>query len=180
MAPVSVSPPRYLPDMDVIDFPTDTRRSLGWSDGRSYGRSDGRSDGGVVTTNDATASDFRPRTSQSCMHERIDVGRLTLDLCPDSGEAVWLDAHEEVDPAEALARLFGNFDLCAALPALRAPGEVVLAYAPDGRRGRAAMRCLPAGRWIEGAPGLWLTHDGARLLMSPADRLLADNLMRDL
>lgn len=153
--------------MDIIDFPLERRRPAGnpLAIGGTTGARPRRDERESVTT---------------CLHERLTVGVYLLDVCPGSGEAAWLDDGDVVDPAEALARLFGNFDLRTAMPGLDAPGDTVLVYSPDGRRGRAAMRSLPACRWIEGAPGLWLTHDGEHLLMSPVDRLLTENLIRDL
>jgi hypothetical protein len=123
-----------------------------------------------------------PRASRSsCLHDSYEVGGLFLDLCPQTGETHWIDDDDdEVDPAVALARLFGSFDLVAALAGVGAPGSMVLAYRPDSRRGRAAMRALPRRRWIEAAPDLWIAHDGDRLLMAPANPVLAANLARDL
>lgn len=117
----------------------------------------------------------------ACLHDRIMMGGVVADVCPQTGTARWLDgADHDLDPAVALARLFGSFDLVAALDGIGAPGPTVLAYRPDSRRGRAAMRALPLRRWIEAAPKLWVTHDGERLLMAPTDPVLADNLVRDL
>lgn len=104
-----------------------------------------------------------------------------LDVCPQSSETHWLDAAgDELDPAIALARLFGSFDLIAALEGIGSPGPTILVYKPDSRRGRVSMRTLPLRRWIEAAPSLWITQDGERLLMAPTDQTLAANLARDL
>jgi hypothetical protein len=116
----------------------------------------------------------------TCRHDRVDLGSVVVDICPVTSQAEWYDSDELVDPASALATLFGQFDLATAAPGLRSPGTMVLAYRPSGRRGRAAMRALPQGRWIEAAPDLWITHDGESLLMSPTDSVLARNLVRDL
>lgn len=150
--------------MAILDFPTTGRRSTGTP---------------RAGTDTAITDLDRPAPS-SCMHERTTACGLTLDICPQTDEAQWLDGASQLDPAEALARLFGAFDLMAALPGPTAPGETVLVYLPDSRRGRQAMRALPAARWIHAAPGLWITHDGDHLLMSPSDPLLAHNLARDL
>lgn len=150
--------------MDVIDFPLDRRRSPG----------------PTIAVTQATVSDLDSDARVTCMHERLRVGNFILDLCPDSSECIWFDGDELLDPAEALAVLFGSFDLRASIPGLDAPGEAVLVYQPDTRRGKYAMRSLPQHRWVQAAPRLWLTHDGERMLMSPVDRLLAENLTRDL
>ncbi len=150
--------------MDVLDFPS-ARRSTGWPNAAS----------------ETAILDFDRRARNTCMHERIDVAGLTLDLCPDTAEAHWMsNDSESLEPAEALAVLFGSFDLKASLAGLDAPGAAVLIYRPDSRRGKQAMRSLPYRRWIHAAPGLWLTHDGEHLLMSPEDALLAENLSKDL
>ncbi len=128
-------------------------------------------------------TDVTPPTVErvTCLHDRIQVGAFTLEMCPQSGEGRWLDsADDELDPAVALAGLFGSFDLMTALDGIGAPGPTVLAYRPDSRRGRTAMRSLPLRRWFEAAPTLWVTHDGERLLMSPTNPVLVDNLIRDL
>jgi len=150
--------------MHVIDFPIERRRPSG----------------STIAARDATVFRSDEPTPGTCLHERRRIGRLVLDLCPDSHEGSWLDDDDDpVDPAEALASLFGSFDLRAALPGVDAPGETVLVYQPDTRRGRTFMRGLPQHHWIQAAPRLWLTHDGENLVMSPEDRLLAENLTRD-
>ncbi len=151
--------------MDVLDFPIARRRPAGRP----------------TTASETAVLDFDRRARDACMHERIDVAGLTLDLCPDTAEAHWLSSDlESLEPADALALLFGSFDLKASLAGLDAPGEAVLIYRPDSRRGKQAMRSLPFRRWIHAAPGLWLTQDGDHLLMSPEDALLAENLSKDL
>jgi len=116
----------------------------------------------------------------ACVHTRTDVGDFQLELCPRTDEATWLRRGSEVDPAVAMAALFGQFDLCGVLPATAAPGERAFAYRPNGRRGRSAMRALPLRRWFEAAPDLWLGHDGEMLLLAPSDPILAANLARNL
>jgi hypothetical protein len=116
----------------------------------------------------------------SCRHELVSIGSLVLEICPTTSEAEWFEGDQATDPATALARLFGQFDLTAMAPGIRSPGPTVLVYRPTGRKGRTDMRALPQGRWIEAAPDLWITHDGESLLMSPADPTLARNLARDL
>jgi len=53
----------------------------------------------------------------------------------------------------------------------------VLVYEPSGR-GRVRMTAFPAHEWLEAIPGLWFTHDGRHLLLSPSDPLVAENLTR--
>lgn len=115
----------------------------------------------------------------TCVHDRFVIGSYELDICPQTDEAGWRCDGDEVDPAVAMASLFGQFDLCSTLPAM-APAEIVFVYRPAGRRGRSTMRSLPLGRWFESAPGLWLSHDGDHLLLAPSDPLVAANLARHL
>ncbi len=77
----------------------------------------------------------------------------------------------------AMAILFGNFDLVGGLPSIGSPGDTVLVYAPD-RSGRARLGAFPTHRWLEGSPGLWFSHDGEHLLLSPSDPRIVDNLIR--
>ena len=151
--------------MSVVNFPSATGRTA-----NPPTRIDGRRN---------LRGDTRP--SRSCVHDRYLVGRFVADVCPDSLEVTWRDSNnDEVDPALALAGLFGSFDLEAALDGIHAPSDTILVYRPDSRKGRAAMEAIPVRQWLLAAPGLWLTQDGSRLLLAPTDPQLAANLSRDL
>lgn len=113
----------------------------------------------------------------ACRHDLLPVGRLRAEVCPE-GPVAWFDGGEEIDPAVALAQLFGQFDLVSAVDGIGSPGPTVFVYRPDGRRGRSALRDLPAGGWVEGAPGLWIGRDDRHLLICPSDPVLAANLLR--
>ena len=113
----------------------------------------------------------------TCAHEVFSWREVELSLCPSGGPSVWSESGEVIDGAEAMAVLFGDFDLVGVLPSVRADGNAVLVYSP-GRAARERMTAFPPNRWIEGAPGLWFSHDGELLLLSPDDPLLAENLMR--
>jgi hypothetical protein len=141
--------------MDILDFPT----------GASPERSPTRIGG------------HRPDpVPGSCVHERAMVGRLEVEIC-SRGDLAWYDRGEEIDPAVAMAHLFGQFDLVSSFDGLRTPGPTVFVYRPDGRRGRQAMRDLPAARWLQAAPELWITRDEHHLLLCPSDPVLAANLL---
>jgi hypothetical protein len=152
--------------MDVLDFPGDHNMI--------------RPTGSAVPRRPSSDAPRVSVSQSTCLHRRIPVGSFTLDLCPTTDEGRWLADGEDVDPAEALAHLFGAFDLVAAVHGVGTPGDSVLLYSPDSRRGRNRMRALPMSTWILAAPSLWLTHDGDHLLMSPEDPLLAENLAREL
>lgn len=114
-----------------------------------------------------------------CRDERVAIDGFVATWCPDSLEITWTIQDDQVDPAMALARLFGNFELVAALPGVAAPGPTVFVYKTRDRSRRAAMRELPPNMWLCAAPGLWISHDGQVLSMSPDDPVLAANLMKD-
>ena len=114
-----------------------------------------------------------------CRHTIVEVAGTGVSACPTCGSVEWWDAHRPLDPAEGMARLFGQFDLLGAVPAVRAPAMEVLVYRPPNRRARRALSVFPSGLWLEAHPGLWVTHDGDNLLLAAADPILARNLVRD-
>lgn len=103
---------------------------------------------------------------------------VLLGSCTECGSVMWRDADDELDPAEAMERLFGTFELVSQMKAVRAPGTVVLAYRPPNRRAGTVLKALQRGRWFEGQPGLWMSTDGSLLLLSPSDPLFTANLTR--
>jgi hypothetical protein len=83
-----------------------------------------------------------------------------------------------MDPAEAMAALFGSFDLIGSIDALGAPSPEVLVYAPPSARKRRHLDVLPRRVWLEAAPHLWMSTDGDSLLLAVTQRLLFENLLR--
>lgn len=118
-----------------------------------------------------------PTPANTCTHETFTWRDIELSVCPVDGSAEWSELGDGIDGAEAMAILFGNFDLVGALPSIGSPGGTVLVYSPD-RSGRSRLGVFPENRWFEGSPGLWFSHDGERLLLSPSDARVADNLIR--
>ena len=97
--------------------------------------------------------------------------------CATCATVEWFRGGRPVVADVALASLFGEYDLVARLDAVRAPGREVLLYrAARGRRD--ALTVLPEGGWFEVAAGLFASHDGHHLLLSPVDPVLTDNLTR--
>ena len=94
------------------------------------------------------------------------VGRVAVSACADCGEVDWFSDSGPVDHAEAMAYLFGSFDLIGHLDALGGPTSSVLAYAP------------PKNVWLEVGSRLWLSHDGEVLLLATDHQLLIENLTR--
>ena len=107
---------------------------------------------------------FRP-----CRHDPIRVAGVQVMACAGCGRVTYEDPRGTMAPSVALARLFGDFDLAATLPALHAPGTEVMLYRPPSRRRRAHLEAFEARVWFEVDDGLWLAHDGEHLLLATAE-----------
>jgi len=118
------------------------------------------------------------RQSETCEHKPIWVGRIAVSACVDCEEIEWFSSDGPVDPAEAIAALFGNYDLMGPLDALGAPTSRVLAYAPPSSRKRKNLEALPRRVWLQAAPRLWMSHDGVVLLLATTQPMLFENLTR--
>ncbi len=113
-----------------------------------------------------------------CEHKPVWVGRVAVAACEDCGRVDWFSDQGPVDPAEAIAALFGSFDLLGPLRALGSPSSRVLAYAPPSSRKRRHLDALPRYVWLKAGPHLWMSTDGEVLLLSTTQRLLFENLTR--
>jgi hypothetical protein len=116
--------------------------------------------------------------SPSCDHKPVWVGRVAVSACADCGEVEWFSDSGPIDPAEAMAQLFGSYDLIGALDALGSPAPRVLAYSPPTARKRRNLDALPEKAWLRTGPDLWLSHDGEVLLLATNHQLLFENLTR--
>lgn len=117
-------------------------------------------------------------TSEWCEHKPVWVGRIAVAACENCGRIDWLSNEGPIDPAEALAALFGSYDLIGPMDALGAPAPQVLAYAPPSGRKRKNLDALPKRVWLKAGPRLWMSHDGEVLLLATTQRLLFENLTR--
>ncbi len=115
---------------------------------------------------------------QWCEHKPVWVGRVAVAACEDCGQVDWLSDHGPVDPAEAMAALFGSFDLVGSMEALGAPSPEVLVYRPPTARKRRHLDALPRRAWLKAGPHLWMSTDGEVLLLSTNQPLLYENLTR--
>lgn len=113
-----------------------------------------------------------------CQHHPVPVAGIQVIACPDCGTVEWREQGWPIDPAAAMVRLFGAFDLVGTLPAIQAPGGEVLMYRPPNRQARTRLLAFPEHHWFEVHDGLWLSHDDEHLLLAPTDPLLARNLTR--
>jgi len=113
-----------------------------------------------------------------CEHKPVWVGRIAVAACEECGRVEWFSNEGPVDPAEAMAALFGSYDLMGSLDALGAPAPEVLAYSAPSARKRRNLDALPRKVWLKAAPHLWMSTDGVTLLLAPTQRLMFDNLTR--
>jgi hypothetical protein len=113
-----------------------------------------------------------------CDHKPVWVGRIAVGACAECGRVDWFSDSGPVDQAEALAYLFGSYDLVGHLDALGGPTPSVLAYVPPNPKKRRNLDALPKRVWLEVGPRLWLSHDGEVLLLATDHQLLIENLTR--
>jgi hypothetical protein len=113
-----------------------------------------------------------------CEHKPVWVGGIAVSACEDCGRIDWLSTSGPVDPAEAMAALFGSYDLIGPLHALGSPSSHVLAYSPPSAKKRKNLEAFPSRVWLKAGPHLWMSHDGDVLLLSTTQRLLFENLTR--
>lgn len=113
-----------------------------------------------------------------CEHKPVWVGRIAVAACSDCHRVDWLSDQGPVDHAEAMAALFGSYDLLGPLDALASPAPYVLAYAPPSGRKRKNLDALPERVWLKAGPQLWMSHDGEILLLCTDRQLLFENLTR--
>ncbi len=104
--------------------------------------------------------------NQTCRHVAQRFAGLHVVACGNCGHVEYRDPQGSVASAVALARLFGDFDLAATLPALHAPGHAVRLYEAPTRAQRRHLAAFPAHQWFEVDEGLWLAHDERYLLLA--------------
>ncbi len=115
---------------------------------------------------------------QWCEHKPTWVGRIAVAACEDCGRVDWMSDTGSVDHAEAMAAVFGSFDLIGTMDALGAPAPEVLVYAPPSTRKRRHLDVLPRRVWLKAGPRLWMSTDGEMLLLATTERLAFENLTR--
>jgi hypothetical protein len=114
--------------------------------------------------------------SKWCEHKPIWVGRIAVSACEDCGRVDWMSNEGAVDLAEAMAALFGSYDLAGTMEALGAPSAEVLVYTPPTARKRRNLDALPRRTWLKAGPRLWMSTDGEVLLLATTQQLLFENL----
>ena len=117
-------------------------------------------------------------TSQLCEHKPEWVGDIAIASCGKCESVNWFSNAGPVDPSEAMAALFGSYDLLGPLDALGSPAPRVLAYAPPNSRKRKNLDVLPKYVWLKAGYNLWMSHDGSVLLLATNQTLLFENLTR--
>lgn len=119
-----------------------------------------------------------PTGTEDCDHQLRTHGRTGVIACAGCGLMEWFGAGgRPVDAAEAMAALFGSYDLIGPMPAVSAPARRVLAYRPN-RGGKAALQLLPPKSWLHAGQQLWLATEGELLLLATPDELMVENLTR--
>lgn len=103
---------------------------------------------------------------------------MAVSACADCKSVDWFSDAGPVDHAEAMAYLFGSYDLIGHLDALGGPTSTVLAYAAPSTKKRRNLDALPKNVWLAVGPRLWLSHDGEVLLLATDQQLLIENLIR--
>lgn len=116
--------------------------------------------------------------SEWCEHKPVWVGRVAVAACDDCGRIDWFSNQGPVDSSEAIAALFGSYDLAGTMEALGAPSPEVLVYTPPSERKRRHLDALPKHAWLKASPHLWMSTDGQVLLLATTQRLLFENLTR--
>ncbi len=115
---------------------------------------------------------------KECDHKPVWVGRIAVSACAECRRVDWFSDTGAVDHAEAMAALFGSYDLVGHLDALASPAPHVLAYAPPSRSKKRNLEALPRRAWLKAGPHIWMSHDGEVLLLATDRQLLEDNLIR--
>lgn len=115
---------------------------------------------------------------ERCEHKPVWVGRIAVAACDECQRVDWFSNEGPIDHAEAMAALFGSYDLIGPLDALGSPAPYVLAYAPPSGRKRNHLEALPKRIWLKAGPQLWMSHDGSVLLLCTSQQLLFENLTR--
>lgn len=113
-----------------------------------------------------------------CEHKPVWVGRIAVAACEDCGRVDWFSKEGPVDPAEAIAALFGTYGLIGSMDASGGPAREVLVYAPPSVGKRRNLDALPRRVWLKAGPHLWLSTDGETLVLAPTQRILFENLTR--
>lgn len=116
-------------------------------------------------------------SSPTCEHVTYGWRNVVLSICPDDESSEWTEDGETIDGAEAMAILFGSFDLTGCLASISAPSQTVFVYRP-GRTAKSRLEAFPVNTWLPGAAGLFFSHDGTNLLLAPTDPQLVANLSR--
>lgn len=114
----------------------------------------------------------------NCHHQPVRVGRIDVVTCEACAEVEWHSVAGAVDPAEAMTAIFGSYEMIGQLDALGAPTRRVIAYRPPSARKRANLDAFPRRVWLRASDDLWMSHDGATLLLAPTREIVFENLTR--
>lgn len=117
-------------------------------------------------------------TLHGCDPRPVWIGQVAVSACAECGQIEWLSREGRLDHAEAVAALFGAYELIGPLDALGSPTDRVLAYSPPSHKKRRNLDALPKNVWLKAGPSLWMSHDGDTLLLATTEPVLLENLTR--
>ena len=112
------------------------------------------------------------------VNDYYDVNLKEARLARLTGKPGFTEVRQDVADREAMAALFGNFEMVGELDALGAPAPRVIAYRPPSNRKRANLDAFPRRIWLRASPDLWMSHDGESLLLAPTRQIVFENLTR--
>jgi hypothetical protein len=98
-----------------------------------------------------------------------EIGVAACGVC---GTIEWYRNGRSIGGFDGMADVFGMFDLVATLPGVSTPGPEVMLYTAPRGASRGLLSTLPVRTWLEAAEGLWISHDGRHLLVSPIEPAL--------
>lgn len=113
-----------------------------------------------------------------CRHEIKEAGETGVIACGECGLVQFWDGDGPMPAAAGMASLFGGFVGRGSLPTVGGPGTEAFVYSPPTRATRCHLDVFPRRTWLETQPGLWMSHDGERLLLASTDPLISHNLGR--
>lgn len=93
-------------------------------------------------------------------------GGVLTSACAGCASIRFRSAVSGRDPWDAMAALFGGYELVGRVDTIRAPTGEVLAYRSRTEEEAAALRVTPPHRWFEVNQHLWMCHDGELLLLA--------------
>ncbi len=116
------------------------------------------------TAENSTANHTAEISPVSPAENSIQVSGVEARLCRACSALEWTRHGEPIDAAEAIAGVFGGFDVEGAVDAVGAPARQVLVAKSDSPDGDRFIEWLPERSWWHAMPSLWISR-GERVLL---------------